>query len=564
MNNRPYLFDPRAFVTGGVEDKDVTEPLQMAYAIQDTIADSLEPIDDDDGFRELQEQVAIINGFTKEAEDLDDLIVSVDGRQLVSTAEYAAIESRFPGVLSTPVGGGLEHYDWVTGMIDIRAGVEAMKTLKTGLMLLGVAAVLRFLLKWIGQNFVTASPPDAADAANAPSLLTAALKGLDFDPLELFKEYKPKDGEKESDDDEEEDASEEKAADAKKDTKVVAKEKIAAVTGKVKEAAGDVASKVTVGKNANFSAGIRQMTYPGITQEEVNELFKDGTISYAKLLKYQPKAFTFVLKAPVLAATDGLKILERDAAFLKDPAALAALKEFLDDLSDVGTDLRAWQNSIREGGGLSRKGQPVTTRQPLPPINGEFAVLAQKKLGWALTQPQTEGNKVILQTIAQSSVQAQADLYQPVKGKDENAKLPDVSHLDDLTPYVKVLNELSAVLPKWQSLLKSKEKEFTDLTALVTKYNKEFSESETLSDEQKKAMAYMNGHINKAFGNFKSILVWLSTITKWNTVMCKRINSMVLGMQKLHMVVKGEPLPAPEKKADAKTTKDKDNEDDDE
>lgn len=563
MNNRPHAFNPQAFITGGVEDKDQTEPLRVAYAIQDTVAESLEPINDDDGLRDLQDQIAVINGFTKDAEDLDDLIVSVDGRQLVSTAEYAAIESRFPGILSSGVGGGLENYDWRTGLVDIGSGVEAMKALKTGLMLLGVTAILRFLLKWIAQNFVTASPPDPAGTANAPTMLSTALKGLDYDPLELFKEYKPKDGEKE-DDAEEEEVDKEEEASTKKDTQVVAKEKVAEVTGKVKKAAGDVASKVTIGKDANFSAGIRQMTYPGITQEEVNELFKGGTISYSKLLQYQPKAFSFILKAPVLAAPDGLKIIERDAEFLKDPAAMTALKEFLDDLSDVGKDLRAWQNSIREGGGQSRKGAPVTPQQPLPPIDGTFAVMAQKKLGWALTQPQTEGNKVILQTIAQSSVQAQADLYQPVKGKEGDTKLPNLSHLDDLTPYVKVLNELSGVLPKWQALLKSKEKEFTDLAAQVTKYNKDFKDTETFTDEQKKAMAYMNGHINKAFSNFKSILVWLSTIAKWNSILCKRINSMVLGMQKLHKVVKGEPLPKPEATATAKTTKDKDEDDDDE
>lgn len=562
--SRPNVFNPHQFITGGVEDDSTRhEPLQMAYAINDVVADSLEPIEDDDGFRELHDQLAVINGFAQQFDELDELIVKVQDNNVVTTADFAAIESKFPGVFTSGMFIGLEHYDWNKGTITVEPALEAMKALKGGLALIGVMAILRFMLKWIGQTFATATPPKAETVSAEPGLLSAVIGALTGDPMDLFKEYKPKDGgdDDEDEDEEEADADETDAETPKKDATLVAKDKLAAATGKVKKKAADVTSKVAVTKDAKFSASIRQMTYPGITQEEVNELFKDKKISYARLLKYQPKAFTYVLRAPVLAVPDGIKTIERDVEFLKDPQALAALKAFIDDLSGLGKDLQGWQNNIREGGGENRHGQPVTPEQPLPPIDGSFAVLAQKKLNWALTQPQTEGNKVILQTISQSSVQEMADLYQPVKTGDKDTPLPKLDHLDDLTPYVKALTELSEALPKWQAVLKSKEKEFINLVAQVNKYNQEFKDSDKMPDDQKKAMAYMTGHINKAFSNFKSILVWLSTIAKWNTILCKRINSMVLGMQNLRRVVGGD-TDTPATKSNDTPTKEKEDDDD--
>ena len=100
----------------------------------------------------------------------------------------------------------------------------------------------------------------------------------------------------------------------------------------------------------------------------------------------------------------------------------------------------------------------------------------------------------------------------------------------------------------------------------VTTYNQEFKANEKLTIEQKEVMQLMTDHVNAAVSNFKSILVWLSTLEKWNGILSKRLNSMVLGMQQLRRVMSGDktisakPKALPRAANDDKEDKDDDNE----
>lgn len=571
--SRSNRFDPFAHVHAGNEDSalDTVEPLRVAYAIRENVIDSLEPIEDDDGLRELQDQLVIINGHTQRTDDLEELITKVEHNNSLSTSDFVEIETRFPGTLTDQALVGLEGYDLYHGTLPLAPALESMKAVKGGLALIGVLAVLRFMLRWVGQTIATATPPDPEVLSNEPDLLNAVLEASSISIPDIFKPYTGS-GDNSDDDDapvnvpDDDKEDEPKAGEPTRDAATVAKEKIAQVSGKVTKKAKDASSQMAVTEAGKISAAVRQMTNTGITKKEVEALFRSKKIGYEILMQYQPKAFQFVLKAPVLASSDGLSIIHNDATFLADPASQAALKAFVTSLAGIGTDLRGWKNNIHDGGGVSRQGNPVTPQQPLPAIDNTFAVRAQEKLKWPLTQPQTNGNKVVLQRIDSSAVQELANLYMPVKGGDENMKLGNMSHLDNPEKYAKLLLEQAVQLPKWRAILKSKEKEFTQLVTEVTTYNQEFKANEKLTAEQKEVMQLMTDHVNAAVSNFKSILVWLSTLEKWNGILSKRLNSMVLGMQQLRRVMSGDktisakPKALPKAANDDKEDKDDDNE----
>lgn len=524
---RVNQFNPASYIVAGCEDEDRVEPLQMAYHIKESIMDSLEPISDDDGMAELQEQIALMNGHTRRAEDLAVIEQRLVSQGKVRAQDLVELETKFPEIKLTPNYTGVESFDIYAGTYPLAPALEAAKTLKSGLMFVGIIAIVRFVLGWLGGSNTASAPLNTGAINEGTGLLNQALAATDKNLLPtIFQEYdratgdNPEKPKKTTEDKPDDSAGVAEQAGQKLDE--LKDKTVNTVKDKIQELAANHPEKI--------SAAIRTMTKKNITKAEVKLLFADGDISLPKVLKYRADVKSQILTAPVFATAEGYDILKRDAEFLQDASAKNQLNAFVSSLVKIKDTHMSWITAIEDGGGHDAEGNVVSAEAPLPEIDNTFVVNASKKLGWSLTQPLTNGNKIVLQKLDSDDMKKQGDLYQPLTADKVTVKDLDLSHFNDIEKYAATLNIVNKEIPEWKKILDKHNKGLQALVKSMQEQSKIINAREGNYKREKvnKAVNLMSAHVNSGFNNFKCILVWLSSIDK-----CKQsLYSVIVDIQK--------------------------------
>lgn len=542
--NRPNKFNPIKHVSAGVES--TNEPMTVAYNIQEEVVASLEPIEEDDGLREVHDQIVRVNGLSARYDELESIEERLIEQGEIKTTDIVELETKFPEITYEPSYAALESYDIFAGAYPLEPALEASKNLKSGLALLGLVAIIKFALKFFGD---TRKPPevDTSNVDEVVSGINSVISGGGGMFTDAFKLYSsgisPKDVKENVAEAEKKD--EEEVVDSVSKLKNSAKELKEDVSKRAKSAVNLGARKLDTsqaGKIANILSS--SFGTSGVSKENVIKLFK-GTITFSEVLKLSGKKQAVVLLAPVIVQPDGLKLIQDHADFFSKADNLESFNKFIDSLKHINDNIGNWQASITDRGGSTNRGEALTLEGPLMTISNGFITKTSKKFGWPISQSSTEGNKVTISTYNDDAPEKTADMFKPIDVKGNYRELlvkTDLKHLDNFTEYGKAINELNANIAKWKAVGTRAEKYLTDLADTANKMGEEIKkEASNIGDDQKKEADLMMAHVNRGRKNFQQVFTWIASVDTFSKNLAILVTEMTKGLKGIQAVIDKNP-----------------------